>query len=181
MKDDDLPWEAEVLSAGPLKINDKTRDEDLVAALDKRLDALLSIYDIQPTPDGWRQLALELLAYQSAQKSSWIEVRTPYNRGSNPGARFKDYQNIIHRMKKLMAENPGIKPTVAAQILHKERKKEGIYEPITKSLYRIWKNETETPRGNIPEFYWAMKVRDAFEQAAVRLETKFQSQKSTQY
>lgn len=174
VSDDQGSGEAETLSSNPIEMNDSIPREDTVAALEERLEELFSLFECQPTPDGWRTLVLELLAAQSGRSTSWIEVRTPYQRGNSAGARLKNYSDIVRRMKQIRDEPPGMTVKAAAELVFKKRKKEGFDKPSVKSLQRIWKEETDNPRGNIPEFYWDMEVRAAFEEAAKRLEAKSQ-------
>jgi hypothetical protein len=57
---DDLPAWAKPLDSGPINVDETTTDEALTAALQERLAALLRLYNCEPTPDGWRALALRL-------------------------------------------------------------------------------------------------------------------------
>lgn len=176
MKDDHLPWEAEVLSAGPLEINDESQRENLVDALEERLEALLSVYGCRPTPDGWRRLALSLLADQSRGGKPWIEVTTPGHRGdSAPGAPRKDYSDLIRHMGRLIKAAPGMTVKAAAELVAKERRKARLECPTAKTLQNIWTEQQKRPRGEFPFLPWMMMVDQALEDAASRLETKSQN------
>lgn len=80
--EDRVPDYVEVLSRGPIRIMDDTPIDALADEMAKRLQALLDSHNgLEPTADGWRQLALELaLKYDPAFK-----VETPVDRESIGG------------------------------------------------------------------------------------------------
>jgi hypothetical protein len=77
-----LPEWIEVLGRGPIAVDDGTTEEGLVAEMTERLAALLASHNgLEPTAEGWRQLALELaLKYEPA-----FCIETPVDRTGRSG------------------------------------------------------------------------------------------------
>lgn len=66
----------------PIRILDKTSDEELAAAMAERLAFVFELYQFEPTPDGWRELALRLaLKHEPA-----LHIETPFDRQPGGGA-----------------------------------------------------------------------------------------------
>jgi hypothetical protein len=94
-QEDTLPGWAEVLGRGPMEVTEHTDEEKLEAEMVERLDALFRSHNgLEPTADGWRQLALELaLKYEPLFK-----IETPEDR-SSLGGRPVGMGNFILRSK----------------------------------------------------------------------------------
>lgn len=77
-EDDGAPWCAEVLAKPPVVVGDTTKALDIVGPLQEKLEAVMEFYDCDPTPEGWRKLALKLVL--DMQEGPRKVVRTPYSR-----------------------------------------------------------------------------------------------------
>lgn len=171
--EDDVPAVVEVLSSGPIKVSDLSRREELVEQVEERLEAILEVYRVRPTPEGWRELALMLLADQSRSFQPWIEITTPAHRGKGaPGAPAKDHSHLVRRMQQILEAAPGTTAKAAAERVAGERKRARLPCPSVKNLQRIWTEHRKNPRGDLPLLPWLMLVNGAFEEAASRIEAK---------
>lgn len=80
--DENLPQWVEVLSRAPMPVGDGISDEDLAAEMAERLKALLASHNgLEPTAEGWRQLALEL----ALQHEPAFQIETPVDRTGRSG------------------------------------------------------------------------------------------------
>jgi hypothetical protein len=74
-------WVVETLSRNPIRVDDETNPEALKAELWERLEALLISRLLEPTAEGWRDLALALaLEHEPA-----FQIETPVDRSSLGG------------------------------------------------------------------------------------------------
>ncbi|MET3997250.1 hypothetical protein ABID65_008930 [Bradyrhizobium sp. S3.9.2] len=80
--DDGFDPVGEALSRSPIRVDDSTTPESLELELQERLDALLAHHNgLEPTLEGWRDLALALaLRYEPA-----FQIETPVDRDSMGG------------------------------------------------------------------------------------------------
>jgi len=71
------------LTRRPIRIDDKTKPEEIAAELRERLEALLAFHNgLAPTAEGWRDLALALaLQYEPA-----FQIETPVDRTGRSGS-----------------------------------------------------------------------------------------------
>jgi hypothetical protein len=117
-EEDHLPAWAEVLGRGPMPVTEHTDEEELAAEMAERLDALLRSHNgLEPTADGWRQLALELaLKYEPLFK-----IETPEDRESL-GGRPVGMGNFILRSRMKAEMRKGKTQAEAARTIEKETK-----------------------------------------------------------
>ncbi|WP_461319677.1 hypothetical protein [Bradyrhizobium barranii] len=82
MDDEGFDSGGEALSRPPLRIDDSTTPESLEVELQERLEALLASHNgLEPTLEGWRDLALALaLRHEPA-----FQIETPVDRDSMGG------------------------------------------------------------------------------------------------
>jgi hypothetical protein len=135
MKDDydeSLPEWVEVLQRGPIRIMDETSVEGLVDEMAERLEALLRSYNgLEPTAEGWRQLALELaLKYDPAFK-----IETPVDRESI-GGRPVGMSGFILRSRMKSEMRKGKSQAEAARSIAKQSKGKIAAKTATNSLSR---------------------------------------------
>ncbi|MDX8517953.1 hypothetical protein [Mesorhizobium dulcispinae] len=94
--DESLPHWVDVLGRGPMAVDEGTSDDELAAEMAERLQALLASHNgLEPTADGWRQLALELaLKHEPA-----FQIETPVDRNgrSGIGGRPVGWQTFVLR------------------------------------------------------------------------------------
>jgi hypothetical protein len=74
-------WIIEVLSRPPLRIDDNADPAALEMELRERLEALLASHMLEPTADGWRDLALTL----ALEHDPLFSIETPVDRSSLGG------------------------------------------------------------------------------------------------
>lgn len=134
-QDDALPWYIEVLGRPPIRIMSDTKAEDLVSEMTERLEALMAAHiGVEPTADGWRQLAIELaLEHEPA-----FRIETPVDRlgKSGAGGRPSGWRNFMDRtaMKQELRNNPGISNREAARRIAKRtgRKESTLKDVLSK-------------------------------------------------
>lgn len=131
-EEDHLPAWAEVLGRGPMPVTEHTDEEELVAEMAERLDALLRSHNgLEPTADGWRQLALELaLKYEPLFK-----IETPEDRESL-GGRPVGMGNFILRSRMKAEMRKGKTQAEAARTIEKETKGKITFKTANNVLTR---------------------------------------------
>lgn len=156
------------LHAGPVKID----DNDLIEKIEERLDALLFLFGCNPTPDGWRDLALQLALKHTENGKRVIDIRAPLNDQLKEGGRKvgKDQQKHLDAMNRIKSENPSFRNKDAAERYYKERKKKGLYRPGIGRLKNLWSEQEK--RGMFPSLPSMMKINAAIDEAASRLENR---------
>ncbi|WP_438749175.1 hypothetical protein [Pararhizobium sp. O133] len=109
----------EPLGRPPIAVTQDTTEDELAAEMAERLSALLQDHNgLEPTPKGWRQLALELaLEYVPAFK-----IETPVDRTgpSGLGGRPVGLDNFILRSRMKDEIRQGKSPAEAARTINKE-------------------------------------------------------------
>ncbi|MFD2675988.1 hypothetical protein [Camelimonas lactis] len=118
MTDDDHDpnvWIHETLDRPPLRIDDHTDAPALAAELRERLEALLAAHMLEPTPDGWRDLALAL----AAKHEPAFQIETPVDRESL-GGRPAGWSRFVNRSRMKSAMRAGLNQKQAAQQIHRE-------------------------------------------------------------
>lgn len=160
------------LHGGPIKIN----DNDLIEKIEERLDALLFLFGCEPTPQGWRALALQLALKHTEGGKRVIDIRAPLNDQLKKGGRpvGNELQKHLDAMNKIKSENPSFRNKDAAEQYYKERKKKGLYEPGIGRLKNLWGEQNR--RGMFPFMPSMLKVDAAIEEAASRLENRLAHQ-----
>jgi hypothetical protein len=95
-EDDGFDPVTEALGRPPIRIDDQTTPETIEAEMRERLEALLASHNgTEPTPEGWRDLALALaLRYEPA-----FQIETPVDRTgrSGIGGRPAEWTNFLVR------------------------------------------------------------------------------------
>lgn len=108
-------WIYEALSRKPLRILDATTASDIAAEIQKRLEALLASSGCEPTPDGWRQLAVILaLRHEPA-----FQIETPVDRASK-GGRHKGWADFALKSRMKAKMRAGLSNKDAAIEIHRE-------------------------------------------------------------
>lgn len=126
MDDDYDPneWIYEALGRPPLRVMDDTTAGDIAAEVEARIEALLVASGCEPTPDGWRRLAVLLaLRHEPAFK-----IETPVDRASKGGRPIGWSDFLLRsRMRAHMRDkdNPRSKKPImsaaqAARLIHRE-------------------------------------------------------------
>lgn len=167
-----MPWEAEVLDAGPVEIENDTKVIDIVGPLLEKLAAVMSAYDCEPTPDGWRKLALHLVL--DMQKGRRMVVKTAYSRREpgQPGRPPADPSwvwLIEGKIAKAQRRGNPITARQAAQEVIRSRKD-------APSLRRLLNMHAE--RNDIkytfpsPDPFLMLRAEEAIELAAAHLESQ---------
>ncbi|KRC12999.1 hypothetical protein ASE23_00040 [Rhizobium sp. Root73] len=109
----------EPLHRGPIAVTEHTAEDELAAEMAERLNALLQDHNgLEPTAEGWRQLALELaLEYVPAFK-----IETPVDRTgpSGLGGRPVGMGNHILQSRMKAEMRQGKSQAEAARTIHKD-------------------------------------------------------------
>lgn len=164
----DLPEWAAPLTAGPIVLDADTPAETLSAALEERLAALLRLYGCDPTPEGWKDLALRLALEHRVADTPIMEVRTPVDREPGSGGRPIDpkQQRWVHAVRREMRADPSLTAKAAAAKVKKNHKD----APSGARLQNILADSKRAPRPLLPRLTWEARINDALSEAAIRLE-----------
>ncbi|MFC6486943.1 hypothetical protein [Nitratireductor sp. GCM10026969] len=121
-------WHTEVLSRPPIRIDDSTTADSIVAEFAERLEALLAAHNgLEATADGWRDLALALaLEYEPA-----FQIETPADRESL-GGRPAGWSSFILRSSMKAEMRAGNTLSQAAKIVSK---KLGVTEGTARNAF----------------------------------------------
>lgn len=113
-----VPGWVGVLQRGPIRVMDDTSPESLANEMAERLEALLQSHNgLEPTAEGWRQLALELaLKYDPA-----FELETPVDRKSI-GGRPVGMGGFILRSQMKSEMRKGKNQSEAARVIARQSK-----------------------------------------------------------
>jgi hypothetical protein len=106
------------LSRKPIRLKDTTTDEELAHELSERLAAVLEMRSLEPTPEGWRELAL----YYLVQKGAPLEFITDIDliQGGHDGAAMDTFV-LRAAASKLKRSGQAKNNVEAAKILAKEK------------------------------------------------------------
>lgn len=131
-EEDHLPAWVEVLGRGPIRVDEHTDEGELAEEMAERLDALLRSHNgLEPTADGWRQLALELaLKYEPL-----FQIKTPEDRESL-GGRPVGMGNFILRSRMKAEMRKGKNQAEAARTIAKESKGKITFKTANSALSR---------------------------------------------
>lgn len=174
---EDAPWCAEVLAKPPVVVRDGTEVSDIVGPLQEKLEAVMEIYGCDPTPEGWRKLALSLVL--DMQEGRRVVSKTPYSRreAGKPGRppvdstwvslMAQEIRNAVNRGESITAKQAADR----VKKIHKDapsvRRLENIYSEF-KKLY----SERDDIRSSLqgPDFLLMLLAKKAMDDAASRLE-----------
>ena len=99
----------------PISITDETTAEDLTEEIEERLSALLSYYNCDASPEGWRDLALRLaLEHEPAMK-----IETPADRKPGKGGREPGFAPLMWRSAMRAEMRKGATGAAAARTVRK--------------------------------------------------------------
>jgi len=117
MDDDYDPsaWIYETLSRPPLRIDDHPDEPAIAVEMRERLEALLAANMLEPTPEGWRDLALAL----AMKHEPAFQIETPVDRATL-GGRPVGWSRFANRSRMKSAMKRGLTQKQAAEVLHKE-------------------------------------------------------------
>jgi hypothetical protein len=121
----------EPLSRQPLRLSEKTTDEQLERELSERLSAVLEMRGLAATPEGWRELAL----YDLVQKGAPLEFVTDVDliQGGHDGAAMEAF--ILRSAAAKLRRSGQAKNNVeAAKLLAKEKGEKRTLGTIKKLL-----------------------------------------------
>jgi hypothetical protein len=121
----------EPLSRQPLRLSEKTTDEQLERELSERLSAVLEMRGLAATPEGWRELAL----YYLVQKGAPLEFVTDVDliQGGHDGAAMETF--ILRSAAAKLRRSGQAKNNVeAAKLLAKEKGEKRTFGTIKKLL-----------------------------------------------
>ena len=166
-RDDDdadyMPEWVEVLGRAPIAVADGTTEDELAAEMAERLSALLkSENGLEPTAEGWRQLALKLaLKYEPA-----FQIETPEDRtgDSGMGGRPVGMGNFVLRSRMKAQIRTGKTQAEAARAVAKESKGRITFKTANNALSR--KSQAPDSLRRAP-FEW--KAERAMRAAAAKL------------
>lgn len=131
MDDDDYDpneWIYETLSRTAIVVNETTDQTWLDSEVRDRLEALLAVYNVDPTPDGWRNFAIDL----ALKHEPVLQIVTPVDRPEGKGGRpvtlhkFIQKSQVKIRMRKGMtqaeairsvAKDHGMKPKTLSNVM----------------------------------------------------------------
>ncbi|MFG1285269.1 hypothetical protein [Xanthobacter autotrophicus] len=169
-EDDGIPWCAEVLEGGPVFVDEETDASSLVELLSEKLEAVMEVYDCEPTPEGWRKLALSLVL--NMQEGRRKVVKTPYSRreSGEPGRPSGDSSWVWlmgQEIAKSERRGEPITAKRAAEIVRAANKD----SPSLRRLQNIY-SERDDIRHCIPgpDFMLMLRAQEALKVAADRLE-----------
>ncbi len=137
---DDPEWYA-TLERPPIFVTNETSPSDLINEIEERLSALLNYYACDPTPTGWRRLALTLLM----KHEPVLQLDTPVERGlkkNGPDPSDESWINLIvlNGLKKQHGSYDKAADVLARQ-LNRGRKEEKKIKPQSlKNLPSLAKN-----------------------------------------
>jgi hypothetical protein len=168
--DEIMPEWARPLFAGPITFDENTPPGDLAAALEERLEGLLSLYNVEPTPEGWKTLALRLALDHAIAGKKVMEVRTPVDHDSSGPGRPPEPQQWawIAAISQALSKQPGLSVKDAATRVKRSHKT----APSVARLQNLFAEARNRPRSLLPRLPWEAKIFDALAQAAVRLESR---------
>lgn len=127
-----LPAWVEVLGRPPIAVTEHTDDAALAEEMAERLDALLRSHNgLEPTAEGWRQLALEL----AMKHDPLFKIETPVDRESL-GGRPVGMGNFILRSRMKGEMRKGKTQSEAARTIERESKGQISKKTALNSLSR---------------------------------------------
>lgn len=159
-EEDRLPAWVEVLGRPPIAVTEHTNEAELVEEMAERLDALLRSYNgLEPTAQGWRQLALEL----ALKHDPLFRIETPVDRESL-GGRPVGMGNFILRSRMKAEMRKGRTQSEAARVVERESRGQITKKTALNSLSRKAPAADEMRR--LP---YAWKAERAIQMAAKKL------------
>lgn len=185
-----VPEWAKVFDEDPLELNEETDAEAFVAALERRLNAILQFHGCSPTPDGWRSLALKLalgfsLKGKNLKNNHLLKIITPKTRerkgSGRPKGPMSDFwiKEIDWQVSHAQPDDNRITITEAARRVRrkydfinrrlKQRGEDQYTVPNVERLENIY-SESKIRRGEL--IPWQKIVNLSLEEAASRLEEK---------
>lgn len=113
--EEDIPEWVLTLGKKPIRVLDSTPDDVLTDAMEERLTAIMRRYGCEPTPEGWRELALTLaLSHEPA-----LRIETPVDRRHGEGGAEPTIEPFIWRSKMASAMKRLGSKKAAAEYLSK--------------------------------------------------------------
>lgn len=171
------PWCAEVLAEPPVVVRDDTKVSDIVGPLQEKLEAVMEFYDCDPTPEGWRKLALSLVL--DMQEGRRVVVKTPYSRhgAGKPGRPPFDPYWVWLMAQEIRESDNRSEPITAKQAADRMKKTHKCSLSVRRleNLYSEFKNlstECDDIRYSFqrPDFLLMLLAGEAMDDAASRLE-----------
>jgi hypothetical protein len=166
--DDGLPEWARILDAGPVTVTAESVIEDLAAVISPRLAALMRVYGAEPTPEGWRKLAIGLaLAHERAlmMRGGQDRPRDEPGRRKDP-ARLALGQTLLQEVKRT-----GLPLLQVIKAYRQGERKARRMVPAVSTLYGAVRDAESFGAGDLLDF----ALRQKFEEAALRAATDIEA------
>ncbi|BBF93425.1 hypothetical protein [Blastochloris tepida] len=165
-EDDALPDWAAPLTAGPIPVTSEATVDDLAAIIAPRLEALMRVYGAEPTPEGWRRLAIGLALSHEPSLRMWGVHDRPHD---EPGRR-KDRARLEDgwRLQK-EAKRTGLPLSDVIEAHRRAERKAGRKVLAASTLYEAVRDARKIG-GNLADF----ALRQTFEAAALKAATELE-------